>query len=70
MCRFKKVQFTLEAVFSGEAFGPEARPAEAVRQVEAELIQKRNELQAFEAEYRRVRAGLQASDVKSSSCIL
>ncbi|GAB4822747.1 hypothetical protein N2152v2_009793 [Parachlorella kessleri] len=48
---FKRVQFTLEVVMPGMA----AVAAEQVRLAERELAKKRDDLRAFETEYRRVK---------------
>ena len=51
---FKKVHYTIEALFPSQDYGPLAPPTEALRSLEEQLVNKREALQHFETEYMQV----------------
>ena len=51
---FKKVHYTIEALFPSQDYGPLAPPTEALRSLEEQLVNKKEALQHFETEYMQV----------------
>ena len=51
---FKRVHYTIEALFPPQDYGPLAPPTEALRSLEEQLVNKKEALQHFETEYMQV----------------